>query len=690
MFKKKKSQINLIKSWENIENIATHTFKKEKGLKKMFFKKIKEFRKKISPNSYKPNFFSVFLKRVGQIFLIILILTFLLAGASFLFLKDAYTAGFSGAKNIQQALDFAKNKDFQQAQKFSALAQDDFELAWTRIYNFRSNFIVSHTPFLNNQLQDIEYLVKTAEILSRSGEQGLLLAAEISRLFNEENNLSFSELETKKKQEIIKKIYESTPELNGIKANLELACLNLQQVKANGLLKPWQGEIYKLENQLGQISQMVNNAVPITQMLPILAGYPETSSFLVMLQNSDELRPTGGFLGTYGILEMQNGEILRFDTHDIYHMDMPVKDLLKVDPPTPIKKYLVDNWYLRDSNWSPDWPTSAKQIEWFFQEENKLLTGKDQINDFSGKFDGVIGITPEFIKNLLTLVGSVNIEGQEYDQDNFTEILEYRVEKGYVELGVPKWERKEIISEIAKKIKEKIFDLPVSRWQEIIKVINSNIYKKDILVYFHDEQLQNFGRELGWAGEIKEAEGDYFMVVDANLGAFKTDAVMNKSIDYKIEQNNDNWIAKLKINYSHYGDFDWRTTTYRTYTRVYVPSGSELIKAEGISNNDVEISNDLKKTVFGGFIAIDPGNMGSLYFEYKLPEKIKMNAQEGFYVLDVQKQPGNNINQLTVDLILPNEVKSYHPAGFSVERTSKRRIYWNTELEADRNFKVNF
>ncbi len=680
MFKSKKTHINFIKPEKELAE-KLNNFEEEKNKEEeLLFSKEKEGR------VFRFKSFGKYLKYIAQFFLIILILAFVLAGASFLFLKGSYVAAKDGIKNIQAVLIYVKKENFQKAQELSALAQNDFEIAYIGINNFRSNFIVSHIPFINSQLQDVEYLIKTAEILSKSGKQGLLLASEVSKIFNEEDK-SFSELEVSKKQKVLQKIYESIPELNGIRANLELAYLNLDQIKANGFLSPWQNKIQELKEGLWQINEVVTKAIPITQMLPVLAGYPEKTAFLVMFQNKDELRPTGGFLGTYGILEIENGEILNFETHDIYHMDMPVKDYLKIEPPEPIKKYLVKNWYMRDSNWSPNWPTSAKKIEWFWQEENKFLKGENQINDFSGEFTGVIAITPDLIHDLLLLVGPVNVEGQEYNAYNFTDLLEYRVEQGYVELGVPKWERKEIISEITKNIKNKIFDLPVEKWQEVIKIFNSNIYKKNILVYLHDEQLQSFGQELGWTGELKKTTGDYFMVVDANLGAAKTDAVMNKKINYQLEKQGEDWIAKIKINYAHQGSPDWRTTTYQTYTRVYVPKGAELIKYEGITDGDIKIGEELGKTFFGGFISIKPGNIGSLYFEYKLPENVKKMIQKGYYVLDVQKQPGNDVSKLTVDLMAPNKVKSYQPTGFFVEKYNNQRLIWNTDLTADRQFK---
>lgn len=626
----------------------------------------------------------------GLIGLILMVVIFLVI--NFSSFKTIYSQAMSGKDNAIKAASFAKQYDFEKARTFSTLSKENFNKAYLENEEIKSGFIISHISYFENQFNDISYLLKTAEILTKTLEEGTVIGEEFFEIIKNDRDFNFQDFTTEQKKSILQLIYESGPELNGLKANLDLAILNLQQVRGCGLLWPLQGKIRELENQLEQVDYFMSEAIPATQLLPVLTGYPDKSTFLVMLQNSDEIRPTGGFLGTYGILDMQNADIIRFDTHDIYHMDMPVQDFLNITPPEPIEKYLNPKWYLRDSNWSPDWPTAAQKIEWFFELEDKLLPTKDQINNLDGEFAGVIGITPEFIKDLLEIVGPITIEGQVYDSENFTQLLEYRVEQSYYDLGVPSWHRKEVIGDISRELKIRLLNLPISSWGDLLGIIDSNIYKKNILVYLHDEQSQDVVSALGWSGEVKQVDSDYLMVVDSNMAALKTDAVMGKSVEYEIEENSNGLFAKLKINYAHYGGYDWRTSEYKTYTRIFVPKGSELIKSSGVSSGEFEvgIDVDLDKTYFGGFIRVDSGEVGSLYLEYKLPEYIEEQVELGSYDLFVQKQAGNSLEKLTVDLKLQNEIKSYSPTGFFVNTKDSNEIEWETKLEGDRRFIVNF
>ena len=90
-------------------------------------------------------------------------------------------------------------------------------------------------------------------------------------------------------------------------------------------------------------------------------------------------------------------------------------------------------------------------------------------------FDGVLAITPRLITDLLYIVGPININGQEYNKDNFTEPLQYEVEVAYREKGISEMDRKKVIGDILKELKDRLFSLPTSSYLELLETLNSNI-----------------------------------------------------------------------------------------------------------------------------------------------------------------------------------------------------------------------
>ncbi len=642
-----------------------------------------------SKKKIKKRIFFIFIKYIFYLVIIAALLLFFLLILNFVNIKNVYEKALSGKKNLEYTISLMREGDFDSALDFNSVSQENFKEALDYVEKIKKNIVINNLSYLSQQIEDVHSLLSTAYLLSESLDEGIKFSMSLNDIIGPETN--FNNLSSFKKEELIKKIYESGPELNGLKANLDLALLNIDNINYQGFIKFFKNKIEDLRIQIQSVNQTMKSAVPMSELLPFVLGYPEKSSFLVVLQNRDELRPTGGFIGTYGILEIEHGDILRFDTHDVYHLDMPVKDRINVEPPKPLKDYLgIEKWYMRDANWSPDWPESAKQIEWFFKEEDKLLPPKDQINNFKDEFDGFIAITPDLIIDLLKIIGPIIIEGEEYNQNNFVDLLQYEVEKGYEVLGVPSWHRKEVIGEIAKEIKFRIFDFQTQNFYKLIDTLDANLKRKNILIYFKDENLSEIVYESGWDGSLSEVEGDYLMVVDANMAAFKTDRVIDRKISYQINEGSNGIFSDLNIIYKHNGEFDWKTTRYRTYTRIYVPLGSELISAEGFfQDKEPEIYEDLNKTVFAGFISIEPGEIANIHLHYKLSETIDLLLQKDYYSFYIQKQPGKNIQEINIGFNFNKNINTYYPTGFYAEKYG-RQINWDTDFLMDREFIVNF
>lgn len=584
-------------------------------------------------------------------------------------LRLAYVSGMEGKKQLTQAVSQTKSKNWDGALQSSQAAETNFNAALTRLDSTRNNFAIKKIPFLQNQVNDLSYLFKTTEIISRSLERSVPLLSQLDKITSGAAGGNFANLSSDDKNKFLKLIYESEPELNGLKANLNLALLNINKIHKIGVLWPVYGQISEYKIQLQEANSLIEKLIPLAKVLPTLGGYPTEKNFLILLQNNDELRPTGGFIGVFGLANTKNGEIVSLNTNDSYHLDMPAVDKWHKEPPAPIKKYLnVENWYLRDSNWVPDWPLAAQKI-------NEIYTGESlAIGQSAPDFSGIIAINPDFISNLLSLVGPINIKGEEYNSQNFQELLQYNVEVAYKDRNISSWDRKEIINELLAELKNRLFSLPANKWIQLVNVVNNNTAKKNIQIYFADRSLEDLVKNLGASGEVKQTNGDYLMVVDANLAAFKSDAVVKKKINYTVSERNGQTTANLILNYRHEGDFNWRTTRYRSYTRIYLPLGSRLINFSGLDNDKADWTaiDDpiLNKTIFGFFFTVEPGTEKEISLNYTLPENIAKQMSDGTYNLTVQKQSGRRTEELKVNI--------------NPQKGNKKT--WTTDLETDKFF----
>jgi hypothetical protein len=462
--------------------------------------------------------------------------------------------------------------------------------------------------------------------------------------------LDLNKLNSNQKGNIIVAIRQAAPVVQEINQQVN----NIEDDIAVLLNSPWakyinQESLEKIKN-LVRMEYFLDLIAEALEYLPEVIGYPVPANYLILLQNNTELRPTGGFIGTYGLLQFRDGKgnITKID--DVYNLDKTVKTTMFVEPPWQLKKWNdTSQWFLRDVNWSPDFPTSAKQAEWFYNEESK--------EDL--EFTGTIAITPDVMADMLDIIGPIIVRDLTFTSKNLVELLEYQVEVEFREQGIPLSQRKIIMAEMALIAQDRLKNLSLDQILDLANIIKRNLNEKHILIYFNNPEIQKIVQARNWTGEIRSAESDYLFVVDANIGSLKTDLVMQKSIDYQVRKDEvGNLIAKVILTYYNDGKFAWNLTRYRTYTRIYTPKGSKLIKAEGMMANDrtkkigeVATEEEFAKTVFGAFIAIEPKEIKTLTFEYKLPDYIKEQLDRGEYSLLIQKQAGTQGHELRVDIL---------------------------------------
>ncbi|MBI5222156.1 MAG: DUF4012 domain-containing protein [Candidatus Magasanikbacteria bacterium] len=410
-------------------------------------------------------------------------------------------------------------------------------------------------------------------------------------------------------------------------------------------------DIFKSAVVREQIKKKIgDDKMDMINLAPAFLGFSRPMTYLLLFQNNTELRPGGGFIGAYAVIRFDNGktQLIKVEGTEVLDKNTPAD--WKPEPPAILKKHLkVDRWYFRDANWSPDFAESAKKALELYQGEGGTAVGE---------IDAVVGITPTMVEELLKISGPVVADGIEFTSDNATEKLEYEVEYGYDEKGLHFLERKNILQPLMKAFLNKLKLTGWSNLREYLGVLRKSFEEKQLLVYSPDPELQKMLDQNDWSGRVKSAAGDYLLWVDANLAALKTDHAIERNLNYEITPRPDGgFAAKVEMTYNHKGKFDWRTSRYRAYARVYAPLGSELISASGTMKWDrsfgpgeVDQGEELSKKWFGAFIAIEPGQTGRLSFSYLLPDTISEQIKSGLYTLFVQKQLGLPEMGLTVDV----------------------------------------
>ncbi|HLD31459.1 MAG TPA: DUF4012 domain-containing protein [Patescibacteria group bacterium] len=422
-------------------------------------------------------------------------------------------------------------------------------------------------------------------------------------------------------------------------------------------------------------------------LLPRLLGFTKPLTYLVLLENNTELRPGGGFIGTYAVVRADSGKIsvLAVDGSENLDREAPVD--WKPKAPAVLEEHLdVDRWYFRDANWSPDFAESAKKVLELYQGENGPAAADIEV---------VIALTPTVIEELMQFTGPIVVEGLEFTKENLVEKLEYEVEYAYVDKGKHFTQRKDIIEPLMLALMNRLKINAWSSWEQYGKLFVRLAAEGQIVGYAREADLQAQLEKNGWAGRLQNSTGDYLCWIDANLAALKTDQAIKRVLDYSlVPQADGRWLAKAEMTYIHNGKFDWRTTRYRTYARIFVPAGSELVAAEGMlawdrttKKGEVDKGEELGKTWFGAFTSVEPGKVGRLSFTYLLPPSFSSSSE--VYTLFVQKQLGVRQTGLTLNLDFGKNIKRASPAEAEANWHDGRYELF-TGLETNQEFLVEF
>jgi len=586
--------------------------------------------------------------------------------------EDVLTSSLSAYQNLLAAQESLEQADWQAAEQSFGLAHLDFFEAHKEIneLGYIALGILEQLPGTSS-ISSGRHLVKVGQNLSQAG-QSLSSAINLFSFNNLLNSISLSsDLE---ERPLTESIALSRIDLSRALEDINSANQELGQVNVSALPDSIQEGVVSLKEKLPLVEQILTQAMDWSDALLEILGHSNPRQYLLIFQNNSEIRATGGFIGTYGLITLDRGEMKDLFVDGIFNADGQLHE--KIIPPRPIQK-VSTAWSMHDANWFADFPTSAQKIAWFYEK-----TGGPTV-------DGLISLTPVVVERLLELTGPVSMPEYDVvlDSSNFVELIQYKVEVDYdKELNQPK----KILADFAPKFIKILSGLPIRERARVLEIIFDALHEKHILVYFDNSDLQDLAIYEGWAGELISSDKDYLSVVSSNINGYKTDRVVKETINHQSEiQSDGSIINTLTIVRQHQGgnfEYDWWNRVNSNYLRVYLPLGSELISAKGQSaevyqppidyqaqgfkadplvnfienrmrvdeKTGTHIFTENNKTVFGNWVYVSPGKTVSLTYKYRLPFKIDLTKSSDSYSLLVQKQSGSLGSQFNHQLIFPD------------------------------------
>jgi len=409
--------------------------------------------------------------------------------------------------------------------------------------------------------------------------------------------------------------------------------------------------------------------------LPLIFGQNVGKNYLILFENNMELRPTGGFIGSYGVANFGGGKLNGLNINDIYSADGQLKG--HIEPPAPIKNYLGEaNWFFRDSNWSPDFPTSAERAEWFLNKE------MDQ------QVDGVIAVDLEPIKNILNYTGPIFLP--DYNLTITSENLyEKTQEEAQANTFAGSRQKASFLTALSRTLITEVSKMNSKDRILVLKAIYENLVERHIQVYLHDQNLADAMDKLGWDGKIQtyscgeSCYSDFFGDVEANVGVNKSNYFIKRKIDFNVTVDSQKITRNLTISLANAANPSLGPSgVYKSYVRIMVPSDSNLIGIKRVTGQTEtnllpEITQEKGHQEVGVYIEVNPGSLENLVFEWQ--NDLSANVAINSYGLFVRKQAGVGADPVSIEFTGVGNAQS--SPTFSLTRGS---VYtYNTNLAQD-------
>lgn len=458
----------------------------------------------------------------------------------------------------------------------------------------------------------------------------------------------------------------------------------------------------KIVQRTGQFLKgrlMVSRARELIDILPEVLGLLGKRTYLILFSNNMEQRPAGGFIGSYGILTFDKGKMVELKVEDVYTADGQLTG--HIEPPRPIREYLEQpHWYLRDSNWSPDFLLSAQKAEWFLDKE----VGR--------KADGVFSVDLNAIADLVRVVGPINLPDYQetITAKNLFEKATFYSQENFFPGSTQK---RDFLGALSRRLLDKLLLEGTKNSPTLLSSLLTSLEEKHLAFFFHDESAENLMSRFNWAGrlsgdpclEIQDCLGDYLMVVDANLGVNKANVGIAKKIQVEAELTGSSINKTITLIYQNNNSAEsFQKGRYKNYLRVYQPLNTQLesISLDGQEREIISTTSATIKNSSREALLVDKSSEGKNSFGFlteiapgvKLTIVMKLNTggitldQNKNYRLVVQKQLGAQ-NEDYFLAILP-------PRDFVIESIPKEvnikdnKIMIEERLLGDRVFNFNF
>jgi hypothetical protein len=433
----------------------------------------------------------------------------------------------------------------------------------------------------------------------------------------------------------------------------EAALPRLQGRALGGPLQPLGPLIAEVAESLPQVRQ----ALGVLSVVGLVVSTSEPRTYLLIGQNNDELRASGGFIGTLGEFTVARGGILHFEYGSSYEVDAAITPPA---PPPPFARHLgAGGWYLRDANWWPDFPATAAQIE-----EAWLRAGR-------GPLDGVIGIDNAVVDALLRIIGPLEVPGfGRVTADNFQRLTIEHLYSPTALAAAGDFHRNTtaFFGPFSRALVERLRTVSPAEVIALGQALRKLLDEKHIQVASKDPRVIELAHAQGWAGAIPALADDSLYVVDTTVSYGKSYLFVHSEGALQVAVSPDGraahdlvlryanvyprgrpaWMPAALVGGEHFDATSGRMVQdpgfWGNWLRVYLPLEAREIVVDGLEELTPP-QPEFGRMLVAGYLPTAPGQTREVRVRYVTSSG---TPPADTYHLFLQKQAGVHCRPMTI------------------------------------------
>lgn len=548
---------------------------------------------------------------------------------------QAGSAGNRGKAALERAEGHVASRDLDQASQELASAVGHFRRMGEEVGDLgRLLPLVKRVPLVGSQVVGVEALAEVGVDISEAGLELVHAAQEV--------------LDGGGGAEIGSGLLEPLGTLREAvqvtSASLEPAAAQVSSLEDEWLLGPL-GDAYEtLATRLPELRDRLGGIDRGLGALATFVGGSGPRQYLFLSQNPDEVRPTGGFIGTYGVLTADGGELAlpryapigswtRLHPEAVIPGEEAGSPFRFASPPVPQTLGNVNN--------TPDWPTAAS-----LAAELWTQGGEEPV-------EGVVSFVPAFLARLLGVLGAVEVPefNETVTRQNLVERFEFYTDLAEDDASASA-ERKDFVVTLSQVVMDRLLNAPASQWDDLAQAVGEGFERSEAMAWSTDEEVAAALAERGWDAAFPETEGDFFYNGEFSYAA-KNGNGLERSFDHHVEVRGDgSGVVTTSMVIANTEEPGALNTGSLSYITLFGPQGAAL--APG---SDAPLSEEptlAGHPAAGWLLSAPPLGQAGLRVVWEVPELLQRGADGAWrYSLLWKRLPGHTGDQLNLTFDLP-------------------------------------